>query len=383
MGSRILGVGITGKTLTDLERRMMSESPPYAVILFARNVGEAAQLKDLVAEIKALSPEPPVIMIDQEGGRVDRLRNLFPGLPPAEALLEVERPLEFAYRSGYVMGKALRYFDIEINLAPVVDIRREIAAKGLERRTFGSDADTVIALAGEFMRGQHAAGVASCLKHFPGLGRAFGDPHYGISTVNASYDELVSDDLLPYLKLGDVAGGIMIGHGSYPQIEDPEIPATLSKRIATDMLRRLCEFHGVAVSDDMEMHAVADLGSYEDLAVRAMMAGNDVVMFCSHIERIPAVMAHVRQRAREDAVIGARFIQAVARADFYRAHSDMLRFQNPPRHWTYEELRAESDQFVEEFNQARLPEEAITPADRRRASLRSRGTGRTGREEWT
>lgn len=382
MGSRIVGVGITGKTLTELERRMLAESPPYAVILFARNVGEAAQLKELIAEIKSLSPEPPVIMIDQEGGRVDRLRNLFPGLPAAEAFLEGERPLDFAYQSGNIIGQALRYFDVEINLAPVVDIRRELPAKGLERRSFGNDPDTVIALAGEFMRGQHAAGVASCLKHFPGLGRAFGDPHYGISTVNASYDELVRDDLLPYLKLGDAAGGIMIGHGSYPQIEDPEIPATLSRRIATDMLRGFCDFHGVAISDDMEMHAVADLGSYEELAVRAMMAGNDVVMFCSHIERIPAVMAHLRQRAREDSEIGARFAEAVARAEFYRAHCRQLRFQNAPAHRTYEEIRAESDRFVEEFAKARLVEEALPAAGERR-QRRLPGTGRTGREEWT
>lgn len=383
MGSRILAVGLTGKALTDLERRIMTHTPPYAVVLFARNIADEKQLRDLVGEIKALSKDPPVVMIDEEGGRVDRLRNLFVGLPPAEAMLEGERPMEFAWQFGNIIGQALRYFDIEINLAPVVDIRGVNVAKGLERRTFAAEARGVIELAGEFMRGQHAAGVASCLKHFPGLGRAFGDPHYGMSTVNASYDELATDDLLPYMELGDVAGAVMIGHGSYPQLEKPEIPGTLSRKIATSMLRELCDFHGLALSDDMEMHAVADLGSYEDLAVKALMAGNDVVMFCSHIERIPAVMDNLRLQAAENPAIGARFAEAIARADFYRAHCAHLRFQNPPRHTTFDALRAESDRFVEEFQKARLADVVVPDAGDRRARLRTPGTGRTGREEWT
>jgi beta-N-acetylhexosaminidase len=382
MGSRILAVGLTGKVLTALEREILRKTPPYAVVLFARNIGTVEQLSDLVREIKGISPEPPVVMIDEEGGRVDRLRNLFVGLPPAAALLEGERPREFAYRFGNIIGQALRYFGIEINLAPVVDIQREIQAKGLERRTFGSDALTVVDLAGEFMRGQHDAGVASCLKHFPGLGQAFGDPHYGISTVNASYDELLAEDLIPYKHLGDVAGGVMIGHASYPQIEDPDVPATLSRKIATVMLRDVCDFHGVAVSDDMEMHAVADLGSYEDLAIRALMAGNDVVMFCSHIERMPAVMDHVRKQASEDPAVAMRFAEAVARAEFYRAHCRLLEFQNRARHGSYEEIRAESDRFVQEFQDARLAE-PVVPASDRRNRPRTPGTGHTGREEWT
>ena len=174
----------------------------------------------------------------------------------------------------------------------------------------------------------------------------------------------------------------MIGHASYPQIEDPDVPATLSRKIATGMLRDGCDFHGVAVSDDMEMHAVADLGSYEDLAIRALMAGNDVVMFCSHIERMPAVMDHVRKQASENPAVGLRFAEAVARAEFYRAHCRLLEFQSRPRHSTYEEIRAESDRFVQEFQDARLAEPMV-PASDRRNRPRTPGTGHTGREEWT
>ena len=170
MHSDFLGIGLTDKSLTDLERRIIRETSPYAVVLFGRNIADAGQLCDLVREVKSLARRPPIFMIDEEGGRVDRLRHLLPGLPSVEAFAEGEEPVELSGWLGRLIGMALRYFDIEVDLAPVVDIRGDSAPKGLERRTFGRDPETVINLAGSFMRGLHATGTASCLKHFPGIG---------------------------------------------------------------------------------------------------------------------------------------------------------------------------------------------------------------------
>src|SRR5438067_3865724 len=131
MASDILGIGITGKTLTDLERRILRDSTPYAVVLFGRNIADAVQLRELVAEVKSLSSVPPLFMIDEEGGRVDRLRHLIPGLPSAEAFAEGERPAEMSAWSGKVIGMALRWFDVEVDLAPVVDVRGAESPRGL------------------------------------------------------------------------------------------------------------------------------------------------------------------------------------------------------------------------------------------------------------
>ncbi|MEO6486321.1 MAG: glycoside hydrolase family 3 N-terminal domain-containing protein, partial [Thermoanaerobaculia bacterium] len=106
----VLGIGLAGKTITDLERRILSENTPYGVVLFGRNIESAEQLKSLVAEVKLVSKRPPLIMIDEEGGRVDRLRNLVPGLPSAESFGEGERPDEMSMWLGQVIGMALRYF---------------------------------------------------------------------------------------------------------------------------------------------------------------------------------------------------------------------------------------------------------------------------------
>lgn len=385
MNQDLLGIGLTGKTLTDLERRILRENTPYAVVLFGRNIGSVSQFRELVAEVKSLAPErAPLFMIDEEGGRVDRLRHILPGLPSVEAFAEGETPAELSEWFGNVTGMALRYFDIEVNLAPVVDIRGAVAPKGLERRTFGDNPETVVELAGAFMRGMHGAGVSSCLKHWPGIGEGSGDPHYGETVIEASLEQLLARELVPFARLGNEAGAIMIGHGIYPGAyplgeDNPKLPATLSWRLTTDLLRNTVKFDGVAVSDDMEMHAVSDLGSYEDITERALMAGNDVILFCSHIERVPDLQQFLADRVNANLKVRTRFDEAVIRCDVFRAHCDRLRAASVPAA-SWDEVVDETARFVDELERTRPHREVVIPESDRRKSSRN---PRTGREEWT
>jgi beta-N-acetylhexosaminidase len=372
----VFGIGLAGKSLSDLERSILRDSSPYAVVLFARNVESAEQLRDLVAEVRSVSGRAPLFMVDQEGGRVDRFRHILPGLPSAEAFAEGERAVTLSGWLGKLTGMALRHFDIEIDLAPVVDVRGEVASKGLERRTFGADPETVIELAGAFIRGLHEGGAAACLKHWPGIGEGTGDTHYGRSVIDKTLEALTERELLPFARLGREAGAILIGHGLYPQLEpEPELPATLSRRLSTDLLRNGIGFEGLAVSDDMEMHAVSDLGTYEEIAERALMAGSDVLLFCSHIERVPDLQRHIRRRVSESSAIRARFEEAVARGEKYRVHCEELRAAASVPAW--DELVAERDTFVEAFARARTGHETVP------AEVESGKGGPTGREEWT
>jgi beta-N-acetylhexosaminidase len=282
---------------------------------------------------------------------------------------------------GRMIGQALRYFGIEIDLAPVVDVAPGPSPKGLERRLFAHDPDGVIELAGEFMRGLHDAGVAACIKHFPGIGNGSADPHYGATVIDASLQELMRRDLPPYKALGDEAAAVMIGHGIYPQIDDPTMPASLSRRLTTDLLRGSVGFHGVANSDDMEMHAVSDLGSYESICEQALMAGNDVILFCSHIERVPDIEQHLRDRAEEDPLVRARLEQARGRAERYRAHCDALTRAVPPLP-SFRDLEEELARFRTAFEATRPAAASGVEVDRR-SEPRAGGTGKTGREEWT
>ena len=383
MDPDILGIGIAGRSLSDFERRILREHSPYAIVLFGRNIADPKQLVDLVTEAKAIAGRPPVFMIDEEGGRVDRLRHLIPGLPSAETFAEGERPVEMSEWFGRIIGRALRYFGIESNLAPVVDVRGDHSPKGLERRTFGSDPKAVVELAGAFIRGQQEAGVAACLKHYPGIGVGSADPHYGATVIDIPLDELLHRHLVPFTELGNEAGAIMIGHGTYPQIDEPDLPATLSRRMTTELLRGPVGFDGVAISDDMEMHAVSDLGSYEEISERALMAGNDVILYCSHIERVPDLQKYLRRRVNEDARVRARFEEAFARAESYRAHCQHLIDASPAPAPSFDALVDEAVKFCDEFEKTRPPHEVYVPDVDRRKGPRSPGKGRSGREEWT
>ena len=308
--------------------------------------------------------------------RVDRIRNVLPGLPSAEAFGEGEQPAELSRWLGRIIGMALRYFDIEVDLAPVVDVRGEQSPKGLERRTFGRAAETVVELAGAFMRGVHSSGVATCLKHFPGIGMGSADPHYGATVIDISFDELVRRDLVPFARLGNEAGAVMIGHGTYPQIDAPDLPATLSRRIATDLLRQAAGFEGLAMTDDMEMHAVSDLGSYESISDRALMAGNDVILYCSHIERVPELQRYLDDRSKRDTTFGTRFAAAARHAEGFRAHCDRIRAAGSPPIASFDRVVEETERFLEVFEKTRPAREVYAPDG-------STGKGPTGREEWT
>jgi beta-N-acetylhexosaminidase len=383
MSTDLLGIGITGTSLTDLERRILRENTPYAVVLFGRNIGAADEFRELIAEIKSLAPSaPPLFMIDEEGGRVDRLRHLIPGLPSVQAFAEGAEPVEMSRWSGRVIGMALRYFDIEVDLAPVIDIRGDHSPKGLERRTFGSDPESVVELAGAFIRGLHETGTAACLKHFPGIGLGSGDPHYGATVMNLSRDEMLARDLVPFAKLGNEAGAIMIGHGTYPQLENPDTPATLSRKLTRDLLDAI-GFHGLAVSDDMEMHAVSDLGSYEWLAERALMAGSDIVLFCSHIERIPELQRSMKHFGTTSTAIAARVAEAHQKAQAFREHIARLRANAIPPAKSFAEVIGEAVLFINKLEETRPHREVFIPDSERRKQGRMPGKGHTGREEWT
>jgi beta-N-acetylhexosaminidase len=383
MATDLLGIGITGTSLTDLERRIVRESTPCAVVLFGRNVGEADELRELVAEIKSLAPAaPPLFMIDEEGGRVDRLRHLIPGLPSAQAFAEGEEPVALSRWCGRVIGMALRFFDVEVDLAPVVDIRGNDSPKGLERRMFGSDAESVVELAGAFIRGLHATGTAACLKHFPGIGLGSGDPHYGATVMDLSLEALMGRDLVPFAKLGNEAGAIMIGHGTYPQIDDPHTPATLSRRLSRGLLDAI-GFEGLAMTDDMEMHAVSDLASYETLSERALMAGSDVVLFCSHIERIPELQAAMTEMVKGNTALEARVAEARRKVAAFRRHIVRLREHAEPPAATFDDVIDEAIRFIERLDSTRPHRDIYVPDVERRKGVRMPGKGRSGREEWT
>jgi len=311
----LLVVGVSGKELAPGEARLLRDLRPGGVILFTRNVESPEQVWALTAAIREAAPGV-LLYSDSEGGRIDRLAHLVGGAPAGEALAQA--PPGVSRRAGRAVGESVRLFGLDVSYAPVVDLDRGETGNALEGRCLGCRPDDVVARAGAFLEGLHEAGVGGCLKHFPGLGSSRGDTHFEAGLVELGADELAAD-LAPFEGLGALAGAVMVAHAVYPALDPERRPATLAAPIARDLLRRRLGFRGLAVSDDLEMHALDPWGDLPERCETALLAGCDVLPICHTLEAAPEI---VERLARPD--LARRVSEARARFAAYRRHLQVL-----------------------------------------------------------
>lgn len=263
-------LGVAGLALAAQERALLRAHRPRGVILFARNIQDPVQLADLVGELRAALPAGAVLMVDQEGGRVARLRAPhWPELPPAGAL---RTPGE-AFAHGRALGAMVRAAGFDVTAAPVLDLRVEGASGVIGDRAIGGDAETVAALGGEIARGILAEGVIPVMKHIPGHGRALVDSHLALPRV-AQAD--LAADFLPFMRNRELPWA-MTAHVIYEAI-DPEFPATVSRKVIAEIIRGRIGFQGTLISDDLAMHALS--GTPGERALAALRAGCDIALYC-------------------------------------------------------------------------------------------------------
>jgi len=282
------------------------------VILFKRNVDGPEQVAALCAALRAAAPPaaPLLTCVDQEGGRVQRVRAPATEWPPMAAL--AQHPPAVAYQVGQALGAELAALGFALDFAPVLDVHTNPANPIIGDRALGTEPEAVAARAVAFLRGLHDAGVGSCGKHFPGHGDTITDSHLDLPVVPHDEARLRAVELVPFARA--VAAGvpmIMTAHVVFPAL-DPGVPATLSPRVL-GLLRRDLGFTGVIVSDDLEMKAVADRYDVETLATTALGAGCDAFLVCRRSdlqERAAAALVHAAER---DAATRARLEEAAAR----------------------------------------------------------------------
>lgn len=264
-------LGISGLSLTGEERALFREHAPRGAILFKRNIADPAQLADLTAELKAILPPGAVLMVDQEGGRVARLRAPhWPELPAAGTL----RSEEEAYAHGQALGAMVREAGFTCTAAPVLDIRIPGASDVVGDRAITGDAAAVGRLGGAIARGIIEAGILPVMKHLPGHGRALVDSHVALPVVPA----LTRDDLAPFIANKDLPWA-MTAHVVYEQY-DRFNPGTLSEIVIRDLIRGEIGFQGVLVSDDLAMGALSSDPDPASRARRALAAGCDIALYC-------------------------------------------------------------------------------------------------------
>jgi beta-N-acetylhexosaminidase len=310
-GSLVIG-GFAGTSLPQSFARALRERRRGGAIFFGPNVeGGPVQIAALAREVHAASPYPPLVGIDQEGGRVARLRAPLLEVPPMRTVASWG-DAGLAERIAHAVGTELGALGFTIDFAPVLDVNTCAENPVIGDRAFGDDPDTCALYGTAWIRGLQSAGVLACAKHFPGHGDTSKDSHVDLPEVEQAATRIERVELAPFRAA--VAAGVasmMTAHVMYPAL-DEKYPATLSHAICS-RLRAKIGFAGMLVSDDLEMQAIAARWSIEDAAVQAVSAGCDALLVCwSDEKQERAVDALVREVERSDA-FRARCEEACAR----------------------------------------------------------------------
>jgi beta-N-acetylhexosaminidase len=315
-----LFIGFTGAQLTADTRRLLNTVQPGGVILFARNVDTAAELRALGRALRAEFPYRPLVAIDQEHNRVNRLRNII-GETLTISDVKKEGNVEKAEDFGRTTGRWLHQFCIDIDFAPVFDLELFDAKtdNALRERCWGKTADEVIRWAGAFLEGLEREGVAACPKHFPGLGGATLDSHEKLPTILRTRETLLAEDIAPYTRFMRRLTAIMVGHGHYPAFDGAKPqPASLSSTIITGLLRNQLGFTGLVLTDDMEMGAISEMSSFGDSVVEAFQAGADMLLVCHTAERVLAAHEALTKAIESGRISFPRLFESQQRIQQFR-----------------------------------------------------------------
>lgn len=289
---------IEGLTLNENEKFTLSSPMVGGLILFTRNYKNVEQLKSLVAEIRAVSPNI-IIAVDHEGGRVQRFREGFTRIPPMASLgkLYEEDPhaaIQLSVECGWLMAAELIAYDIDISFAPILDRNYGISSI-IGDRAFSENVEDIVALTQAFIQGMSEAGMASTGKHFPGHGGVAADSHVDIPIDDRTLDVLQTNDISIFASvINSGLNAIMPAHIIYPEVDS--FAAGFSKYWLQTILRGELDFQGVIFSDDLGMEGATVAGSFSERAEAALSAGCDMVLVCNNPEGANQVLNYLEQQ---------------------------------------------------------------------------------------
>lgn len=301
---QLLMIGIQGKTLSHEERDFIVENNIGGVILFSRNFESLEQLHELCQELYSLSAEqsdrsPLFIAVDQEGGRVQRFKtNGFPHWPPLSVAGELDNT-SVTFQWAQLLSQELKCLGFNLNFAPALDVLTNPSNKVIGDRAFSTDFRVVEKHASAWVRGALKAGILSCAKHFPGHGNTLLDSHEDLPRESVSRETLLGRELVPFKKaFRSKVDFVMMSHIVYENI-DSKNPASLSKTLIDDLLKKQMGFRGIIFTDDLDMGALRKHYSVEEIPVLAVLAGCEILLYCnepaSHLTALDSLIGAVAQ----------------------------------------------------------------------------------------
>lgn len=277
-----LDLGDAGKeTVTATMKATIQESQPGGFIFMDGNIASPGQVQRFTENLTKACSIPPILCIDEEGGRVARLANTkgfnLTRYHSMAAIGETGKP-ENAQEAGWTIGSYIKEYGFNMDLAPVADVNTNSANRVIGNRSFGSSPFMVSDMVRAFTKGLHAADVLSCMKHFPGHGGTSADTHSGYVELTKSWDDLLTAELVPFVDNLDTEDSVMVSHITMVNISKDGLPATLSRELVTGKLRRELNYDGVIMTDALNMGAVTKNWSSGEAAVMAVEAGNDMIL---------------------------------------------------------------------------------------------------------
>ena len=370
---RLLFVGLPVTRLDRRWRELLREVRPGGVILFGRNVESAEQVALLNAQIRDAAGANVFIGVDQEGGLVDRFREICEPAPSAKSVRNAARA-DLSERFGALTARALRLLGFNMNFAPVLDLSGDNEDNGLRARTFGQTPELVSLLAGAYLDGLQRNQIIGVGKHFPGLGGSKVDSHRRLPVVTHTWQEIFERDLVPFMDLmfhrpGERLRSVMVSHAAFPDISeflqdlfrqkgDPptiqglhEFPATISGNVTTRLLRRILKFDGLVITDDMEMGAVVQTCSVAEGSLRALEAGSDMVLICEHEENFVEARDRIVEAVKEKR-LSVRALNAAG-----RRMEAALKLTGEPEQFDAEEFQTVSKRIAELKRELKAAEE--------------------------
>ncbi|MFD2677961.1 beta-N-acetylhexosaminidase [Camelimonas lactis] len=334
MTARALIVGLSGPDLTDDERRFFREIDPWGFILFRRNVVDRAQVARLTAELRAAVGRRAPVLIDQEGGRVQRLAPpVWPAYPPGRAYGQLASPFarrEAAWLGARLIAHDLHEVGVDVDCLPVLDVPSPGAHDVIGDRAYGDDPATVASLGRAAAEGLLSGGVLPVVKHIPGHGRAGADSHHDLPVVDAPLAELEARDFAPFRVLADMPLA-MTAHVVFTAI-DAGRPATTSPEVISRIIRGAIGFKGLLMSDDLSMKALR--GDFAARARDSIAAGCDVVLHCNgergEMEQIAAATPLLNGAAARRAKMAlGRILETVEPLDVAAARARLAALLTP------------------------------------------------------
>lgn len=312
---QLLLIGLDGKTISPFAKKMIAENRVGGFILYKDNIKSVSQTVALLNSLKAANKESSVplwLSLDQEGGKVSRLPdeiNKFPSAHELGALKDTQHTKEV----GGALGLTVKALGFNMDFAPVLDIDSNPDNPVIGDRSFGSDADTVINHGLAMMEGISEAGVTTVVKHFPGHGDTSVDSHYALPVVGKSMDELEKLELLPFVEaVGQNADAVMVAHLLIPAL-DKDYPTSISDKAINGLLRTGLGYNGVVVTDDLTMGGLLQDNEIGDAAVRAVLAGADLLLV-GHDEKLQQrVLTALQRGVKEGSITEDRLDESLYR----------------------------------------------------------------------